>query len=417
MKFPRSIIYTVTARLFAAVGPFGVGVITARMLGPEDRGLYFFIVSLAQIAAQISNFGLHASNTYLVAKQPHLLTGLTINSLYVAIILTPLISLAVIMIAVHPEWLGLLAPTSHRLGPEIFGAALLAPFAVAFLFVSNLAIGTGRIQLFNGMTIFSAVSALAAAGISAAVGGATIDYIIAAALAALTSSLIGGILLLYRQPLRFSFDKTLFKKGAPLAFRAYIVTLLSFLILRVGAITLQIHASLNEMGQFSIASQLFDGLMILPGTVGLLMFPDLVRAKDSDRWAILWRIFWSLSTVMFFMVCVVGLLLPWVIPLLFGPSYSSAVPLALSFLPTVMMFCFITVISQYLSSEGYPWNQIVAWLIGFIAQTVLSYVLAATYGALGTSMALAISTLLVLAILLREAFVVRQRTLAMHGAT
>jgi O-antigen/teichoic acid export membrane protein len=417
MKFPRSIIYTVTARLFAAVGPFGVGIITARMLGPEDRGLYFFMVSLAQIAAQISNFGLHASNTYLVAKQPHLLTGLTINSLYVAIILTPLISLAVILIAIHPEWLGLLASPSHRLGPEVFGAALLAPFIVAFLFVSNLAIGIGRIQLFNGLTTFSAVSALAAAGISAAIGGATMDYIVAAALAALTSSLVGGVLLLYRQPLRLGFDRVLFREGAPLAFRAYVVTLFSFLILRVGAITLQLHASLHEMGLFSIASQLFDGLMILPGTVGLLLFPDLVRAREADRWAMLWRVFWSLSAVMFFLVCIAGLLLPWIIPFLFGSSYSTAVPLALSFLPTVMMFCFITVVSQYLSSEGYPWNQILAWLVGFIAQTVLSYVLAASYGALGTSIALAISTLLVLAILLREAFVVRRRTLAMDEAT
>jgi O-antigen/teichoic acid export membrane protein len=417
MKLPRSIVYTVTARLFAMIGPFGVGIVTARMLGPEDRGLYFFIVSLAQISAQISNFGLHASNTYVVARQPHLLTKLTINSLYVAIILTPLISVAVILIAVHPEWLWLLAPSPHRLGPEVFGAALLAPFIVAFLFVSNLAVGIGRIQLFNGLTIFSAVSALVAAGISAAVGGSSMDYIVAAALAALTSSMVGGVLLLYRQPLRLSFDKTLFREGAPLAFRAYIVTLLSFLILRVGAITLQLHTSLSEMGQFSIASQLFDGLMILPGTVGLLLFPDLVRAKDADRWTILWRVFWSLSAVMLLMVCVAGLLLPWVIPLLFGPAYSSAVPLALSFLPTVMMFCFITVISQYLSSEGYPWNQIVAWLVGFIAQTVLSYVLAAAYGALGVSLALAISTLLVLAILLREAFIVRRRALPTQEAT
>ena len=417
MKFSRSIISTVTARLFAAVGPFGVGIITARMLGPDERGLYFFIVSLAQIAAQISNFGLHASNTYLVARKPHLLAGLTINSLHIAIILTPLISFVVILIATHPEWLGFPAPTSHHLGPEVFGAALLAPFIVSFLFVSNLAIGIGRVQLFNGLTILSAVSALAAAGASAAIGGATMDYIIAAAMAALTSSLIGGILLLYRQSLHFGFDRVLFREGAPLAFRAYLVTLLSFLILRVGAITLQLHASLSEMGQFSIASQLFDGLMILPGTVGLLLFPDLVRARDTDRWAMLWRVFWSLSAVMFLIVCVAGTLLPLVIPFLFGGAYLSAVPLALSFLPTVMMFCFITVISQYLSSEGYPWNQIIAWLIGFIVQAILSYVLAAAYGALGTSLALAISASLVFVFLLREAFIVRRRTLVRHEGT
>jgi O-antigen/teichoic acid export membrane protein len=416
MKLPRSIIYTVTARLFAMIGPFGVGIITARMLGPEDRGLYFFIVSLAQIAAQISNFGLHASNTYVVARRPQLLSGLTVNSLCIALIITPLISLFVILIAVHPEWLGVLAPSPRHIGPEVFGAALLAPFLVAFLFISNLAVGIGRVQLFNGLTIFSGISALIAAGIIATISGSTMDYIVGATLASVTSCMIGGLLLLHRHPLRFRFDTSLFRKSASFAFRAYLTTLLSFLILRVGTITLQLHTSLNQMGQFSIASQLFDGLMILPGTVGLLLFPDLVRAEGADRWAMLWRVFWSLSAAMLLLVCVASLLVPWVIPLLFGPLYAGAVPVTLSFLPTVMVFCFITVISQYLSSEGYPWNQIFAWLVGFLVQTILSYMLAATYGALGVSFALAISSLLVLAILLREAFIVRRRTLAMHGA-
>lgn len=415
MKFPRSIIYTVTARLFAMIGPFGVGIITARMLGPEDRGLYFFIVSLAQIAAQISNFGLHASNTYVAAQKPHLLSRLMVNSLYVALIITPMISLFLILITIHPEWLGILAPSPRPIGPQVFGAALLAPFLVAFLFISNLAIGVGRIQLFNGLTIFSGVSALIAAGIVAAINGSTMNYLVAATLTALASCLIGIILLLYRQPLRFNFDTSLFKESAAFAFRAYLTALLSFLVLRVGTVTLQLHASLNEMGQFSIASQLFDGLMILPGTVGLLLFPDLVRAKGTDRWALLWRVFWSLSAAMLFIICATGLLLPWVIPLLFGPLYASAIPVTLSFLPTILLFCFITVISQYLSSEGYPWNQILAWLVGFLVQTVLSYILAQTYGALGVSLALAISALLILAILLRETFVVRRRTLAMRG--
>ncbi len=415
MKFPRSIIYTVTARLFAMIGPFGVGIITARMLGPEDRGLYFFIVSLAQIAAQISNFGLHASNTYVAAQKPHLLSRLMVNSLYVALIITPMISLFLILITIHPEWLGILAPSPRPIGHQVFGAALLAPFLVAFLFISNLAIGVGRIQLFNGLTIFSGVSALIAAGIVAAINGSTMNYLVAATLTALASCLIGIILLLYRQPLRFNFDTFLFKESAAFAFRAYLTALLSFLVLRVGTVTLQLHASLNEMGQFSIASQLFDGLMILPGTVGLLLFPDLVRAKGTDRWALLWRVFWSLSAAMLLIICAAGLLLPWIIPLLFGPLYASAIPVTLSFLPTILLFCFITVISQYLSSEGYPWNQILAWLVGFLVQTVLSYILAQTYGALGVSLALAISALLILAILLRETFVVRRRTLAMRG--
>ena len=50
----RDIVSTMFARAVAMIGPFGVSIITARVLGPEDRGHYFLIISYAQIAAQIA---------------------------------------------------------------------------------------------------------------------------------------------------------------------------------------------------------------------------------------------------------------------------------------------------------------------------------------------------------------------------
>ena len=59
----RDVATTLIARVIAMIGPFGVSIITARLLGPEERGRYFVIIAAAQIAAQIANLGLHASNS------------------------------------------------------------------------------------------------------------------------------------------------------------------------------------------------------------------------------------------------------------------------------------------------------------------------------------------------------------------
>ncbi len=402
MRFAHTVVLTLIARVFATIGPFGVSIITARMLGPADRGLYFLALSIAQITAQVSNFGLHASNTYIAAQRPHLLSKLVVNSLYVATLVTPLMSLLVIPFFIYPNW------SEARL--EILCAILLAPTLVAFLFISNAAVGVGRVKLFNGLIIFSGASAVIAAGLVALIKGPTLDYLIAATAASLLSCVVGYALLLRRQPIHLNFDRTLFKEGIPLAFRAYVVTLLGFLMLRIGIIALQSRSSLHELGQFSIASQLFDGLMILPSTIGLLLFPKLVRAKGHDRWTMLWRTFWQLSALMLLLVGILGPLLPWIIPIVFGTSFTAAIPISISFLPAVIVFSCVTVISQYLSSEGYPWRQVVAWIVGLVSQAILSYMLAAPYGGLGISIALTISILLTFAILLREAFIVRARS-------
>ena len=50
--------------------PIGLitSVILARVLGPEGRGLYAVAATISAIGEQFGNFGLHASNTYYVAR-------------------------------------------------------------------------------------------------------------------------------------------------------------------------------------------------------------------------------------------------------------------------------------------------------------------------------------------------------------
>src|SRR5690606_12780995 len=74
-------------------------------------------------------------------------------------------------------------------------------------------------------------------------------------------------------------------RGVAYAFRAYLAALLGFLMLRVGTIALQQNATLADLGQFSIAAQIADALILVPSTVALLLFPNLVRAEEGLRWS------------------------------------------------------------------------------------------------------------------------------------
>ena len=55
--------------------------------------------------------------------------------------------------------------------------------------------------------------------------------------------------------------------------------MLAYLLQRSGASMLVALAAPAELGQYSIASQVFDVLLIVPGSVGLVLYPLLVRRR------------------------------------------------------------------------------------------------------------------------------------------
>jgi O-antigen/teichoic acid export membrane protein len=95
--------------------------------------------------------------------------------------------------------------------------------------------------------------------------------------------------------------------------------------------------------------------------------------------------------------------------LVFGQAFARAGILTLALLPSILILSLITVLSQYLSANGFPKFQVAVWFIGLVAQTGLSYTLVGEWGGLGVALAGAISNTLVFALLLIEALRMRNR--------
>jgi O-antigen/teichoic acid export membrane protein len=77
----RNILETYGTRVVIIAATFATAVVIARVLGPTGRGFYAVATTIGAIGVQFSNFGLHASNTYYVAKDRALLPALIGNTL------------------------------------------------------------------------------------------------------------------------------------------------------------------------------------------------------------------------------------------------------------------------------------------------------------------------------------------------
>jgi O-antigen/teichoic acid export membrane protein len=364
------------ARCVAMIGPVGVAIITARSLGPEGQGRYYYVVMLATIAAQVASLGIHASNTYLISQQASLLPAILSNTAWIAIVGGVAAAFAAVVFDSAIEG-------SLGLQASVLFVVLLCPLTLLFIYLSNLAIAINRLSLFNGLIIFSSVVSLVAI-----VGAAFIAPTINVFLGALVASSFLACIVSWNRvaqgcDVSWRFDFALFRKGMMFAARAHIAALVGFGMARTSAIVLRHHEAFADLGHWSIAAQIADALLLLPATISLLLFPALVKADTKQRWSEFKLMTLKVSAVMAILCLVVaGIVFP-LIEVVFGAAYAPAGRIALALLPGVFFLAIASIASQFLSAFGIPLSQLAGWIVGWALQILLSLLLFEKYGALG----------------------------------
>src|SRR5262245_8500281 len=202
------------SRCCAMLGPFGIAIISARMLGPEGQGRYYYVVTLATIGAQFASFGIHASNTYRVAKQPSLLSPILTNSAWIAIVGGSVAACAVVAFDIMIE-------SAARLGTSLFFVLPLCPAILFFLYLSNIAIAISRTTLFNGLILLNSALSLAAIATAAYVSPTVNALLSAIAASSLMTCVVSWILVAHGSRISWRFDPGLLKDGIAFATRAH----------------------------------------------------------------------------------------------------------------------------------------------------------------------------------------------------
>jgi O-antigen/teichoic acid export membrane protein len=364
------------ARCIAMIGPFGIAIISARMLGPEGQGRYYYVITLAAIGAQFASFGIHASNTYRVAKQPSLLSPILTNSAWIAIVGGSVAACVVVAFDLAIEG-------AMHLGASLLFVLPLCPLILFFLYLSNIAVAISRTTLFNGLILLNSALSLAAIAAAAYVSP-TVNVLLSGLVASvLMTCSVSWVLLARDCAISWRFDSPLFKDGISFAARAHVASLVPFFMARTSVVVLRHHGAFGDLGLWSIAAQISDALMLLPATIGLLLFPSLVRADGERRWKDFKLVTVQLGAVMAVLCLIVaGLVFP-LIEIAFGPAYTQTGQIMLALLPGVFFLAVTSTVSQFLSAFGIPWSQLVVWIVAFVIQVALSMLLFDKYGVLG----------------------------------
>jgi O-antigen/teichoic acid export membrane protein len=364
------------SRGLAILGSFGVAILTARMLGPADRGRYYYAITLAAVGVQFASLGIHASNSYQIARTPGLLAQIMGNTAWIAM-------LGGVVAAAGVLLFDFAVGGSAQDYVIVAVVLMLAPSLLLFLYLSNIAVALNRPRTFNGLIIFGSVISIAMALLAAYLLPSLNAFLFAAAAASIVTCIFAWIVLARGISIPWAFDYSLFYTAIGFALRAHIAALLGFLMARMGVMVIRQFGDFADLGYWSIAAQIADALLILPGTISLLLFPSLVRAEGEMRWNEYKTTLFRLSSMMA-VLCIAGSIVAhFLIEAIFGMAYAPAVAIVLALLPGIFFLGVASVASQFLSASGFPWSQVLAWICGSLLQAVLSLALYGRFGIVG----------------------------------
>jgi len=348
--------------------------LTTHFLTPAQRGDYFVVYTLAQGLAQFGNFGLHSSNTYFVARRQALGGALLANTVW----LSAAAGIAGIgLVTFVPRWGGGTAP-------RLWVVPVLAAAMLFYLLGANLLVGLKRIGSFNAYQIASNGCVVLCMAAAAGTGAGPTGFLIAIAVAwtAVSFCLFRTIRRATRS--RLTFRPDVFRDSFYYGLKAYVATACGFLVIRSSVFLLSAFQGAEQVGYYSLASQLAEVVGIVPQSMALVLFPALITAT-SGRFRTMMQNLVVLTAVLAAGCAAIAIGAEPGIRLVFGARFLPAAPVLRWMLPGVFFLGLTAIPSQYLAAAGFPLSLVGVWVCGSVAAAASGWVIIPIYGGVGAA--------------------------------
>jgi len=384
-----------TRMLLIAIG-LATTVVISRTLGPSGRGLFAVATAIAAIGVQFGNFGLHASNTYYVAKDRELLPVLIGNTLIVGLGIGGMAALlAWILAAMWPK----LAPLH---GPLLALALASIPFGLAYLLLQNLLLGIDQVRTYNGIELANKAIGLALVTLVILSRRLSAELMFAATLVALVLSFLWVLWSLrgvFRHPVLFSI--TVFRQHVRLGIKAYLIAFFGFLVLRIDLVMVKYMLGAQAAGYYSISETMAENILTLPVVVGTILFPKLSgMAHNGEKLRLTGKAALVTAAFMVPVMIIASLLAKPAVQLVFGTSFLPAVTPFIWLMPGSFLLGVEIVIVQYLNSLGFPKIIAYCWLLVTALNIAINFWAIPAYGITGAAIVSTVSYSLIFVLVL-----------------
>ncbi|MBI4507865.1 MAG: oligosaccharide flippase family protein [Chloroflexi bacterium] len=361
-------------------------VLTARLLGPEGRGVYALLTQTALLLALVANLGLSPATVYLAGQRRFSVGVLAWNALGAGLLLG---------LATAP-----LTWVLYTLAPQLFRGvplALLAlvvlsvPLALTTQMLSSLLLGRQRLLAYNALAgvqgLFGAAALVGALVVEPSVRAATLALVASAAFALLSTA--GYVAWAEAAARRPAWTARVLPAALGYGLRGQVANVVQYLNYRMGFFLLNAFAGSAAVGLLSIAVVLAEALWYATNAVATVLFPRVAaRGQEPEAVALAAqaaRLGFALTALLALGLAVVA---PLAVPLLFGAAFAGAVVPLLLLLPGTVAFALTNVLASALAGWGRPGLNAWASTLCFAVTAGLALLAIPPWGTAGAALAM-----------------------------
>jgi len=351
---------------------FGSQVLLARALGPEGKGAFSLVVLVVVTVSMVVHGSLGAANAHFIGRYPAYRPAIVGNSFVWALGFGGLVLLLFLTVAdrVLPEIFPNIDPSLVKKTVPVLPLLMLLEYS------SLIVMGQNRIVRYSSIVTSREFLFLFGLAVSTAFGvltprGALVLWMTAAGLMALFSAWSawsGG-------DYKLKLDAKVWAATARYSAQAHIANLSGFLKMRADMLIMGYYLTVAEIGYYSVAFAILQGLWYLPTSVAQVLIPHISWRGDGVGDAVTPR----LCRITFFLNLVIGLLIGLFgkigIKLVFGADFLPAYPALLIILPGAVLFSLAKLLSGYLGGKGLPKYSMVISVIVLTLNVAVNLVL------------------------------------------
>jgi O-antigen/teichoic acid export membrane protein len=366
------------------------GVLSARLLGPTEKGVAAAAVLIAGLVAAMSHLGLPYAVTYNISLAPAPVLGLR-QTLAVCTRVLPVNALGIAGLYALAYSVG-----RHSVLNGLALPVVVASFALCVLTLFHSLI----VSVLSGLQDFGARNSVVFLPVLAVVlfvlfhwtsrrPMAAVALVWANALSVGISALYGVAVIAarYRPAFLWHLPATWPKDYLWYGLKFQLALVAQALNYRLDALIVNALVGSTTLGLYSVAVSSAEVLTMIPTAVDYVLYPKVAEARGvaKKRLTVL-ALGGSLYLVILSGVAL-GFALPWLIPMLYGTQFSGSLAPALILLPGMVSLTVVKIISHAAAGFGRPEYATYATVLGLAATVPLDFALIPRMGILGAALA------------------------------
>ena len=390
MRFTSDTILTTVFRGLQLVVGFFTYAVIARVLGPENNGIYSLAILLPTLLMIFTDIGFTSAIVFYIGIAKYPLKEIFGSSIILSV-LTSILSL-IIGILLILYFGNTFFPGVDQI--YLFGVLSLIPFKIFLNIAINILLGLQKIKSYNLVQFINATGFL----ILVLIFLACLQFNIHLAIfAELTALLIASMLLFIKIKkevggIMFSINKPLFKDFFSYGAKSYFGGISNFLHLKIGL--WMINGFLNPFaaGIYSVAAILAEKIQVVSQPSSLVLFPRVASEREEKRLKEFTPlVLRNVLFLSFLAVIVFFVFSNWLITFFYSEQYADSVlPFQILLIGTIM-FSGYRIILYDLAGRGRPIINTIVSIASLALNVILNIIFIPKLGIAGAAWATAIS--------------------------